>query len=202
MAFDVATGRLKVGLAPTDAVQDAEITMAINTALAIVENYCNRPFLYNTQVEVFQHVHQGKVQVERYPIDTVISMDASAGMHQVQHVAGFIDFHGVRYIERLELTYSGGYKILPADLEFAMWSVFGALWSTFDPTIVAAGGGGLTVAIGAVKKRTVVGVGSVEYETGGGSTSSSSGGAVHADLSAVMPAATMAILAPYKRMSA
>ncbi len=215
MAFDVATGRVKVGLVATDVSQDAEINLALNAALAFAEHYCDRNFIFKREQISKSFDRAGEaVFVNRYPIAKVHSATGAGGWTISHNSAGLIfnggsrggyGYGGAVYNSnrRVVIDYEGGYKSLPADLEYALWGIFGSLWPTYDPSIVAAGGGIAGPAIGAVKKRTIVGVGSIDYETGGSSGSSNAGsGTVAADLSAVMPGATQATLDMYKRVVA
>ena len=212
MAFDAMAGRLRVGLVATDSSQDVLINAALSAALAFAENYCDRDFLYKreTITNAFDREYEG-VFVNRYPIGRVYSVSNAttssslpASGWSAHNQSGLILIPSYtrrmpsRYaaLPSVTIDYEGGYKVLPADLEYALWAIFDSVWPTFDPSI--SGGGIVGPAIGNVKKRTVVGVGSIEYETGGGASSSSTG-RVSADWSAVMPGATQAVLGLYAR---
>lgn len=213
MTWDITAGRVKVGLKPPDGSQDVEITAAMNAALAFAEHYCDRRFLFarETLTKYLNRDMEG-VFVDRYPITRVHGMSGN-GLRSIGAAAKYATHNsaGVIYLKHhnwafgndwandgtVTVDYEGGYKTLPADLEYALWSIFGALWPTFDPSSVSTGGG-VSVAIGAVKKRSIVGVGSVEYETGGGGTTST-GGVLAADWSAVMPGSVQALLSLYVR---
>ncbi len=212
MAFDLSTGRTKVGLLVTDLSQDAEIGMAMNAALAYAEHYCDRRFLYAREKiqKVYDRANEA-VFVDRYPIVQVhaISGASASGGWKLTHDSAGIIFGGNRggygyggggyhrnFGQTVTIDYEGGYKALPADLEYAFWKMFGSVWGDYDPSTTAAivtGG----PAIGAVKKQTIVGVGSIDYETGSAPASAAAG--VAADLSAVMPGAVQATLDMYAR---
>lgn len=198
MAWDLATAHAKTGLAP--GLSDDVLTAAMSTALAIAERYCDRLFLQKQEQVRFYDISQRAIQLPRYPVESVDDTYPSLNdyAHHLHRGGGKIMFHGQPFFEELRITYTGGFKNLPEDLEFALWQIFGLLWSTsFDPT--AGTGGGATIALGAVKRKTIVGVGSIEYETGG--ASSSGGDSVAADWSSALPGATQAILDLYRRQS-
>ena len=204
MAYDLATAKNKLGI--LDATQDAEVTAALNAALAFAEHYCDRRFLYarETLRKFVDRDFEG-VFVDRYPIAKIHSVTSSSGVsnNNVHNSAGIVfthNRHGLfshRANEEVTIDYEGGYKALPADLEYCFWQIFGAVWPTYDPSMVG-GGGGTTVVSGEIKKRTVVGVGSVEYTTSADGASSGGAG-VSADWSAVMPGAVQAVLSLYMR---
>ena len=211
MAFDLATAKKRLGIA--DALQDAEVNLALNAALAFAEHYCDRRFVFarETLTKYVDRDLEG-IFVDRYPIVKIHSIDSNAGIaSQAMHSSSGVVFIKDRYSpfrkaydtgSKITIDYEGGYKALPADLEFCMWQIFSSVWPTYDPSLVGGGGGaggGAGPAIGSVKKRTIVGVGSVEYETGGSSSSSSSSGSVAADWSAVLPGAVQAVLGLYMR---
>lgn len=201
MAWDLATGQVKVGA--QGAVWDTQITALMNTALALAEKYCDRHFLFKEEIVKFYDQTVASFQLPRWPIETVFGITPNSASSRVEHVhktAGVLELHGQQFVDLIEVHYSGGYKQLPEDLELALWDIFNTLWSTYGPN--AGSGGGATVAIGAVKKKTITGVGSIEYETGGGSASGGSGSGSIGDFTSVMPGATLAILQLYRRVSA
>ena len=214
MAYDVNTGRLRVGLAAADATQDVPIGAAMNAALAFAEHYCDRKFMFarETITKTVDRDLEG-VFVDRYPINRVYTLSGGGITSVVSQQFASHSTAGVVFLnaqgqpgrrwtfgaERsVTIDYEGGYKSLPADLEYAIWAMFDAVWPTFDPS-VSSGGGGSTVVAGQVKKRTVVGVGSVEYTTSADGASSGTSAAAAADWSAVMPGAVQAILQLYVR---
>ena len=208
MAYDLASAKGKLGI--LDATQDGEVTAALNAALAFAEHYCDRRFLYarETLRKFVDRDFEG-IFVDRYPINRIHSLTGATGAvsRNPAHSSSGIVFtnsrHGLfhaRWDEEVEIDYEGGYKALPADLEYCLWQIFSAVWPSYDPSMVG-GGGGTTVVSGEIKKRTVVGVGSVEYTTSADGASGSGAG-VSADWSAVLPGAVQAVLNMYKRVVA
>jgi hypothetical protein len=202
MAFDTASGRLQVGLLAADATQDVQIAAAMSVALAYAENYCDRNFLFKRQIARKRFTRFGEdIFMDRYPIGRVYAITyVTSGMaiastnYFVHAQSGIVDIHQQGL--PVDIDYDGGFKALPADLEYALWKMFGVVWADFDP----AAGGGVVAAgpsIGAVKKQTIVGVGSIDYETGSAPATAVAG--VAADLSAVMPGAVQATLDSYAR---
>ena len=195
MAFDVATGRIKVGLEPSDTSQDADIQMALNTALSLAEQYCDRKFAFAREtLTKYADRFSERVFVDRFPINRIYSITgAGTNSPEAHHDAGVVfTSAGSNPGSKITIDYEGGYKSLPADLEYCLWQVFAAVWADFDPT--NANGGNVVVS-GEIKKRSIVGVGSVEYTTSADSIASTT----VSDWSAVLPGATQAVLNLYKR---
>ncbi len=179
MAWDLLTGRLRAGIAIGDPTQDTAIGMAMDASLALIEKYCDRKFLYKNTVEEFTHVGS-MVSLERYPIDYVDDMHEFG---EINKINGMLDTGHSRY---LKVQYAGGYEVLPEDLEIAFWSVFDAVHASTVATGPALSGG--------IKKLAITGVGSIDYDTGSGG-STSTGGA----FGGLMPMLAVSILDLYRR---
>lgn len=160
--FDLATAYIRTGLTQ-DPANDLLLEASLDATLAAVENYLDRYLLYDVDNIEMLEVHYGALNLRRYPIDVVTSM-IPAIPHQVHNGAGMILLKHRTVMDRIEVTYSGGYKILPADLELALWLTFDALWA------LQSGGTGGAVAAGTVESVTISGVGTVRYATGGSSS--------------------------------
>ena len=203
MAWDLATGITRLGA--TAGTDDLEVEKFMNLAMALAEKYCDRGIIFRQETARFYHVNARTLFLPRYPVENISRMNIHNKAH-LHRALGQLIFHSQPIVhDEIEIEYDGGYRYdsIPPDLELALWDIVSILWTTYGSA--AAGGGaavGPTVALGAVKKRTIVGVGSVEYETGGGSSSSGSDTNLSADLSALMPGATQAILELYRRQSA
>lgn len=177
--WDIATARVRTGLSATDASNDAQLQIAMDASLALIEKYCDRKFLYKNTIEEFTHVGS-TVSLERYPIDYV---DNIHDFGEINKINGMLDTGHSRY---LKVQYAGGYKVLPADLEMAFWSVFDAVHASTAATGPALSGG--------IKKLAITGVGSIDYDTGS-SASSPTGGA----FGGLMPMTALNILDLYRR---
>ncbi len=93
MAFDLLTAYTRTGLvaSPTN---DAQLTGTINVALAIVENYLDRKFLFDSQEDTFHHSSSATLHLIRYPVEKVSSATGVSGNYQVHHKNGTIELHG------------------------------------------------------------------------------------------------------------
>lgn len=170
MAYDIETARVRVGLQATDSSQDVTITAAMDAALGYAEKYCDREFMREADVEAeFIHFDAAELQLRRFPVAAVASVDDGTRAIADYHLnakGGRIVFDSRVRSHVLKVKYTGGYEILPADLEMALWRLFDNAWSAF--TASAAGG---QVAGGAIKAIRSNGA-SIEYDT----SAASSGG--------------------------
>ncbi len=192
--FDLDTGRAKVGLAVTDNTQDLLITMGMNAALAIAENYCDRYFLWKKDTVTFISPPGPRLQLKRYPItyveyvggldgstDSAISSDA----YRTHHIHGYLTFghhhhysHPTlfpwHYGRDIKVKWEGGYKLdeLPADLEIALWGIFTVVWQTLNPNASS----GTVVSPGAISSISIPDVGTVSFAQGGNGASATVSG--------------------------
>ena len=146
MTYDLATARDRLQIAPGDTTQDAMIQVGLDTALAIAEKYCDRQFLYAAQRARFYHVHGDSLQLRRFPIEQVMSLDPDR-KHKVHHISGIIELHGQQYAEEIAVDYAGGYRDLPPDLELALWMLFDSVWGQMS----ASGAGAAALGAGVVQ---------------------------------------------------
>ena len=177
--FDLATAKTRLNIVGT--TQDVQLQAALAAALAIAEGYCDRYFMHvSGQTEVRTHVSGSSVSLMRYPLDGVpsISGDSNTYKFHADLDNGVIHFDG-RYVDhKLTIFYSGGYVTLPADLEYALWGIFDGVWSNMNN----AG----SVSAGGVDKISLVGVGSISYDTGSGASSGSAGNPVSGYVEAIL----------------
>lgn len=183
--------RVAAGLAATDNSQDAEIDVVIQTAMAMIENYCDRKFPLQDTVERFTHKQGYSVTLARYPIVQINSVRGDNNQTILFHVNndnGVVHFDGRVHAHEIVIDYRGGYApdAIPADLEFVIINLFKTLWDAQQ------GGGSVGVAIGAVKNAKIGDL-SLSYETGSGA--SSDGG------SQLLSSTWTTILDYYKRYS-
>ena len=180
MSFDLATAKTRLNI--TGTTQDAEIQAALNASLAIAEAYCKRRFSFAAEVAHYYHVEAGYLFVDRYPINSVTSVVRDNGQsnikYKVNKSSGFLDLHGRYSDEELQVTYSGGYATLPDDLVIALWGIFDGVWSNMNN----AG----SVSAGGVDKISLVGVGSISYDTGSGASSGSAGNPIYGYIEAIL----------------
>jgi len=196
--FDLATAKARLGV--TDAAQDAAITTALNGALALAERYCDRGFFFNAETARFFRPTSSRLVLRRYPVARVLSvLWTGVGEllpYQLQHEAGIVVL-GCGWptgpwpgTPTLEVAYEGGYKVLPADLELALWMTFDAVWLATPGAGAAAGA---NVSPGAVRSFSIDGMSLTYSESGKGNASGHDGGAW-----GLMPASAIAALDPYR----
>ena len=165
MAFDLETAKNRLNI--TDASKDDEIQLALDTALSVAENYCDRKFMFETNVvEDFIFKTNESFAVERYPIDKINSSENESGQavtdnfYEIDADAGLIKFAKGFPNQSFRVDYDGGYKELPLDIELALWSIFDKIWAM---TQSSTGGG---VVVGGIESVAITGVGSVKYSSG------------------------------------
>ena len=182
--FDLAAAKTRLSI--TGTTQDALLQVGLDTAVAIAENYCKRQFKYAAEVAHYYYADTGVLFVSRYPIEQVQSVVSSKNTraltdYKVNKSAGMIMFKGHAVGEQIDVTYAGGYKTFPADLELALWLIFDDVWDQ----LTNAGSGNT----GGIAGITIPDVGTIRYDTG-----SSSSGNINAGL---IPANGIAILDNY-----
>lgn len=193
--WDLVTAKSRLGI--TDNLQDALLQTTLDTALKIAESYCDRQFMYATQRATFYHVHGDSLQLRRFPIEQIISLTAKnvqgggsmdTPKYKAHHIAGLILFHAGQILEEVQIDYSGGYRILPEDVELALWMIFDQVWAMNQ-----SGGGGGGLAAGAVESVTLQDVGTVRFATGAAASS----GSGSSNRSGALPQMAAFLLDPY-----
>lgn len=165
MSFDLETAKNRLNI--TDASKDDEIQLALDTALSVAENYCDRKFMFDTNVvEKFIYKTNESFAVERYPIDKINSSENESGqavtdnLYEIDADAGLVRFAKGYPNQSFTVNYDGGYKTIPLDLELSLWSIFDKIWAM---TQSSTGGG---VVVGGIESVAITGVGSVKYSSG------------------------------------
>lgn len=192
MTFDLQTAYARTGLEETPE-NSAALTGVMAASLTAVEKFLNRllPFAQETVEVLFQHSRS--IQLSRYPVERIVAVSANAGGYQLHNATGMILFAHNVCSERIQITYEGGYRQLPADLELALWLVFDALL----PLAIGDQGGAGSSGSNAVESVTITGVGTVRFATSSSSSSSTSGDPT-SDLYPQIPATAMGILRFYR----
>lgn len=202
MAWDLATAYDRTG-ATSSPENDLELQMAMDVALTSVETYLDRKLLLAEETETF--IYPGPVatlSLVRYPISDVASvvLDGTAATDfKVRKQTGQLMFGCRRTPSEIVVEYEGGYQTLPAALEWALWTLFDAVWS--EAQAVSAGAGSTIVeGSGELKQITIFGVGSMSYDVGSTVVSGGEGGATAALLN---PSDRFSsLLEMYRRVSA
>jgi hypothetical protein len=182
MAFDLSSARVRLGLAVSDVSKDEEIKLSLNVVLAAAENYCDRKFLQETEVAYYYEFSGKHILTKRYPITKVFEIrydDAQKvfvplidkGL-KVQHNIGKIILpHHLCNDPEVQVYFEGGYKILPPDLELALWGMFDATYATLNKSSSLPTG---------VSSISIPDVGTISF--GGGSGNTAGGAAAHTEL--------------------
>lgn len=184
MTFNLATAYTRTGL-PQSPENDAMLTGVMSVSLAAAEQFLNRliPFGLEQVEVIFQH---GKsIQLSRFPVERVISTSSGMGCYYLHNMTGMILFENHVQQGQIFITYEGGYRVFPADMELA-------LWLGFDDFLAMAQGSG--AASGDVESVTVTGVGTVRFATSG----SSSRSGTNDDSVSPLSETARALLYPYK----
>ena len=212
--------RVRIGLLPDDATRDADILLAQDISLDMVETYLDRKLMYEDDVEEFFSASMGHL-VRRWPLDPdeeikitgkgfgsidgnyvwAVGVNEYGAGHYfaIDFEKGIIYSPSYAYGWPLEISYTGGFEVLPPTLQWALLRVFDLVWasdSSFGNT------SGSTVTTGAVKKVSLVGIGSVELDSGGSSSSSGDSGGINADAWGLLPATVTSVLDRWRRESA
>lgn len=167
--FDLATAKTRLSI--TDTTQDALLTVGIDTALAVAERFCDRKFGYAAETVKFYHFYGDTLFLPRYPVESIVSVTGLPTNYKVHNRLGMIDLPGAQSIEEATVSYTGGYKVLPPDLELALWSIFDNLW----PSIKSSGTSSLGSS--AVASITVPDVGTIRFDNSGAGAGAGGAGA-------------------------
>jgi len=198
MTWDIATARARIGLPPGDISKDPQLTQAMAAAMALAESYTDRGLIEKAETLQYADMHTRRLLLRRYPVSALTSItdnDTGAVLdpltYTLQKETGVV--HGGFASRYLTVAWTGGYPsaMLPADLEFALWATFDAVWYATPGWGATAGqsSGGA----GTVKAFTINGV-RMEYVTDG----ASSGGGDAIDAYGVIPLTAVAVLDRYR----
>jgi hypothetical protein len=179
--------RQRACLAASDDSRDADITIAFQTAVAMIGDYLDRTLPSAAYTETFSHVSQTALSVKAYPIDmtvppTLIS-DGYVMTCHAESATGIIYPDQLIYGHEVTVAYTGGYVTLPHVLQLVAVGTFTEVWGSLN---------GSTSSGLDIKSMSVPDVGTISYFS---PTSSGTG----VDDHGMIPAAMISLLAPYKR---
>ena len=168
MSFDLKSARVRVGLKEDDTSKDPQLKSAINAALAVAENYCDRYFVWvDDEVARFYYQASKRYSLKRYPIEEVTEIRDSDGQfpeYRVHHVLGRIELKQFNYADEIMFTYTAGYRVFPADLELALWGIFDATFASIDKAMSGEGiSGGNAAGYGDISSINIPDVGTVSF---------------------------------------
>jgi len=154
--------------------------VSLDTALALAETYCNRHFMYKAvELETFSYPFAQGLQLTRYPLESVASVtpvgQTAIGTDTYQAVlkTGQIKSLGWLSAKQIDVVYAGGYKVLPADLELALWMIFDEVWASMP-----GGGAGTSAAGNGIESITIPDVGTIRFGKDGAAGAAGGGGGV------------------------
>jgi hypothetical protein len=192
-AYLVDEDRMKelLGMDPAaDLASDDLIAMAAATAL--IQGYVDRLLVAGTYTERHFGVRIGSLQLLEYPVSGITSLRSVSSADP----AASVDITGWRLVRptgivlgvwgcEIEAVYDAGYDPMPPDIEAAFVATFKSVRASLAD---AAGDSGLA------RRVSVTGVGSVEYDYGGGEGSATGA----AQPWGLLPATAVAVLNRYR----
>lgn len=195
MTFLLADAKARLGILPADTTKDVVMQGLLGAALALAENWCDRKFMYAAETETLVHPGGLALSLLRYPIDTttaplVTGQSGTVTGWRTNAPAGLLEFDGWAPSLAYTVTYSGGYKVLPPDLELALWAIFDAVWGATP----GAGKVGTATAGGVIKSISSPDIGSISFHSPNDSSGSSGG-----VMGGLIPATALGILDLYRR---
>lgn len=164
--WDLATAKTMLGIAPGDTTQDAALTSVMDRLIGELEDLLGRGLLLKSTTETFYHVGSRQLRLNRYPIERV----DSPACRIVHHRAGWIELdQGLAPDGAVTVTYTGGFKVLPAALERCLWEILHVVWGGVDHTtglpVAGQGGGTVLQGSGDISSVTIDGM-TLRYDVG------------------------------------
>ncbi len=179
IGFDLPNAKARLNIASNDTTKDVQVMAAMNASVAIAEAYCDRKFSYKSETATFIHDRFKRIQLKRWPIISVSKIaDANGseitGNYHIHHDHGYLQLHGYSCSDEVKVTYEAGYKVLPAEIEIALWSIFDTVYASLKGS-----GAGFAGATGGISSINVPDVGSISFsQSGGGISGAKSGNAL------------------------
>lgn len=194
--------RVRIGMAAGDDTKDALIESCLGEVLELVEVYLDRKLAFEFDEEVMFSGREA-FMVRRWPIVpssvTITRQDGQLDMFidEIDYERGILNYYGGN---KSVVKYQGGFQKLPAGLSWAMLAGFDALWAA-TPGYGATAGSGIITGSGAVKKVSLVGIGSVDLDVGSKAVSSGDANGGGSPWS-IFPATVTTVFDRYRRESA
>lgn len=129
--FNLATAKTRLGI--TDNSKDAAVSGALSAALGIAERFCDRLLSFGTETSSFYNFVGDTLFLPRYPIQDVLSTTGILN-YKVHHRLGIIELDAIVSASEITISYSGGYRVYPADLELALWGIFDQVYPAIGGT--------------------------------------------------------------------
>lgn len=111
---------LKTYLGITDQSEDAKLTKILESADRFVKNYCRRNFEYDAYDELV-YFYKGLGLVKETPVESIQTVETLEGntLNVYKEDGGIITLQE-EFTGRAIVSYLGGYKEIPGDLELAV----------------------------------------------------------------------------------
>jgi len=111
---------LKTYLGITDQSEDAKLTKILESADRFVKNYCRRNFEYGAYDELV-YFYKGLGFVKETPVESIQTVETLEGntLNVYKEDGGIITLQE-KFTGRAIVSYFGGYKEIPGDLELAV----------------------------------------------------------------------------------
>jgi hypothetical protein len=111
----------------SDSVKIDQLKMLMNSAMAIIENYCHRKFALQADQEKFVIDETKSIQLKRFPIQTIESIVYANGIELTDYLfdaeSGSAVFHERVFNSEVMVSYTGGYDPIPPDVLIALQAV-------------------------------------------------------------------------------
>jgi len=192
-AYLVDEDRMKVllGMDPAEDLTTDDL-LAMAAATALIQGYVDRLLVAGTYTERHFGVRIGSLQLLEYPVSAITSLRSGSNGDP----AAWPEVTGWRLVRPtgivlgvwgcdIEAVYDAGYDPMPADIEAAFVATFKSVRTSMAD---------VNGASGLAHKVAVTGVGSVEYDYGGGSGSATG----EVQPWGLLPATAVALLARYR----
>jgi len=118
---------LSLNIDQNDTSKMDQLTMLMNSAMTIIENYCHRKFTREQTQESYIIDETKAIQVQRFPIESVESVVYASGMELTKYFvdknAGVIKFHEQIFDSEVMVSFTGGFDPLPPDVLLALQAV-------------------------------------------------------------------------------
>jgi hypothetical protein len=110
-----------------DTSKMSQLTMLMNSAMTIIENYCHRKFILQADQEKFVLDETKTIRLRRFPIASVESVVYANGMELNDYLldaeSGTIVFAERVFNSEVLVSYTGGFDPIPPDVLLALQSV-------------------------------------------------------------------------------
>jgi hypothetical protein len=140
----VSLADMKLALGISGTSEDSYLQRELDFMTAIVESYCARSFEFQADVvESFYDLEECHLYLNRYPVSDIESIDVDGTLLDLTTIrkeptAGRIYTPSILNAQKVDVTYDGGYVIIPMDIQRVVIDLVSSRYanrdSTQDPT--------------------------------------------------------------------